>query len=115
MAAMALDPRPVDLVWRARGIEALPQLDVLHRLLVGGAPAVLLPAVDPLAGALEHVLAVGVEPHDARPLERFEAGDRRHQLHLVVGGERLAARQLALLGAHPEDRRPAARTGIAAA
>ena len=34
--------------WRAeRRIEPLPQVDVLHRLLVGGAPAVPLPAVDP--------------------------------------------------------------------
>ena len=34
------------------GVEALPQLDILHRLLVGGAPAVLLPAVDPLGDAV---------------------------------------------------------------
>ena len=40
MAGMALHPVPVDLVRRARGVEALPQVDVLHRLLVGRAPAV---------------------------------------------------------------------------
>jgi hypothetical protein len=47
MAGMALDPVPAHLMGLQRGIEALPQVDVLHRLLVGGLPAVLLPAVDP--------------------------------------------------------------------
>lgn len=44
-----------------RGVEALPQLDILDRLLVGGAPAVALPAVDPAGDALADILAVGGE------------------------------------------------------
>src|SRR5579872_2808001 len=43
MAGVALDPAPMHLVSVQRLVEALPQVDVLDRLLVGGAPAVLLP------------------------------------------------------------------------
>ena len=39
--------------WRCeRGVEPLPEVDVLHRLLVGGLPAVALPAVNPLRDAV---------------------------------------------------------------
>ena len=98
-----------------RGIEPLPQIDVLDRLLVGGAPAVPLPAVDPAGDALTHILAVGVEIDGAGPLQRFQRRDRRHQLHAVVGGVRLAALQLLLDVAEFQDRAPAARPGIARA
>ena len=53
---VALDPVPFELVRRARRVEPLPQIDILDRLLVGGLPAVLLPAVDPLGDAVPHVL-----------------------------------------------------------
>jgi len=43
-----------------RGIEPLPQIDVLDRLLVRRAPAVPLPAMDPAGDALTQILAVGV-------------------------------------------------------
>src|SRR5258707_11909195 len=120
MAAVTPHPDPVDLVRRARGVEALPQLDILHRLLVGGAPAVLLPAMDPLGDAVTHVDAVGEKAHAARSLQRLQSLDGRHQLHAVVGGGRItagefafAAPSLRLLDA--EDRAPAARSGISAA
>src|ERR1700722_15233569 len=61
VAGMTLDPVPAHLVLVQRCIEPLPKIDVLDRLLVGGAPAVLLPAVDPAGDALPHILAVGVE------------------------------------------------------
>ena len=38
VAGVALDPMPGDLVARLGRIEALPQLDVLYRLLVGRLP-----------------------------------------------------------------------------
>ena len=60
VAGVALDPVPAHLVRLQRGVEPLPQLGILHRLLVGGAPAVALPAVDPAGDALAHILAVGV-------------------------------------------------------
>src|SRR6185312_576443 len=47
VAGVALDPVPAHLMRFQRGIEPLPQFDILDRLLVGGAPAVFLPAVDP--------------------------------------------------------------------
>src|ERR1700759_734189 len=112
---MAPHPDPIDLVWRPRGVEALPQLDILHRLLVRGAPSVLLPAVDPLGDAVAHVDAVGEETHAARPLQRLQPLDGRHQLHAVVGGGRIAAGEFALPTADAQDRAPAARSGISAA
>src|SRR5690242_9814503 len=115
VAAMAFHPGPVHAMRLGGSVEALPQLDVLDRLLVGGAPAVLLPAVYPPGGALEHVFAVGVELHHAGPLESLEARDRAHQLHLVVGRRRVAARQLLLALAHTKDGRPAAGARVAAA
>src|SRR5262245_55790045 len=57
MAGMAAHPEPLDLVLAAGGVEPLPQVGVLHRLLVGRAPAAPLPVVDPLGDALLHVLA----------------------------------------------------------
>src|SRR5690349_5220461 len=112
MAGVALDPVPADLVRLQRGVETLPELDILHRLLVGGAPAVALPAVDPAGDALPDILAVGVEIDGARLLQRLERGDRRHQFHLVVGGVTLAAVQLFFLVAELQDRAPAAGPGI---
>src|SRR6202023_4347030 len=97
------------------GIKPLPEVDVLDRLLVRGAPAVLLPAMDPAGDALTDILAVGVEIDGARLLQGFERRDRRHQLHAVVGGMRLAALQFLFDIAEFQDRAPAARTGIARA
>ena len=65
--------------------------------------------------AVAQILAVGVQIDPARPLQRFERGDRRHQLHAVVGGVRLAAFELLLVIAEGQDRAPAARAGIARA
>src|SRR5690242_7631628 len=72
MAGMALDPVPANLVRLQGFVEPLPQLGVLHRLLVGGAPAISLPAVNPTGDALPHILAVGVEIDLARLFQRFQ-------------------------------------------
>src|SRR6476620_2749204 len=61
VAGVAFDPVPAYLLRLQRGIEALPEVDILDRLLVGCAPAVLLPAVDPAGDALADILAVGGE------------------------------------------------------
>jgi hypothetical protein len=42
----------MNVVRQAGGIEALPQFDILDRLLVGGAPTVFLPALYPSGGAM---------------------------------------------------------------
>ena len=63
-------PMEAHLVPFPQGVEALPQLGVLDRLLVGGLPAVLLPAVDPGRDPVAQILAVGME---STTLGRFSA------------------------------------------
>src|SRR5690242_15011173 len=53
--------------------------------------------------------------HLARPLQRFERGDRSHQLHAVVGRRIGRAEKFLFVLARAEDRAPAAGAGIAAA
>src|SRR4051812_19212955 len=115
VAGVALDPVPAHLMRFQRGIEPLPKFDVLDRLLVGGAPAVPLPTVNPAGDALTDVLAVGGEVDHARFLQRFQRRDRRHRLHAIVGGVGLAALQFLLLVAESQDGAPAAGAGIARA
>src|SRR5882724_5564767 len=115
MAGVALDPVPAHLVRLQRRIEPLPQLGVLDRLLVRGAPAVFLPAMDPAGDALAHILAVGIEIDLARLFQRLQRRDRGHQFHAVVGGMRLATLQFLFDIAEFEDRAPAAGPGIARA
>src|SRR5262245_23871693 len=115
MAGVALDPVPLDAVRAVQGVELLPEVDVLHRLLVGGAPALALPGADPLRDALLHVLRVRVDAHAARPPERLERADHRGELHAVVGGGALAAEHFPLRAVQPDDGAPAARPRIAAA
>ena len=93
MAAHPVPFDPVDAPMH-QGIKLLPQFGILHRLLARRDPALLLPAVDPFGDALTHILAIEVQRHPARPLERLQAADHRHQLHAVVGGVQLAAIQL---------------------
>src|SRR5438874_2030997 len=47
VAGMASNPVPAHVVALERGVEPLPQVDILDRLLVGCAPAVALPIADP--------------------------------------------------------------------
>src|SRR5690606_8661721 len=96
-------------------VELLPELAVLHRLPVGGAPAIALPAVDPAGNAVHDVFAVGVELDLARLLQRRQRAGRGGQLHAVVGGHGLAAMQLLDGAVVAQDGAPAARTGIARA
>src|SRR3569832_1649161 len=72
-------------------VQLLPQLHVLHRLLRRRAPALGLPALEPLGHALEDVLAVDVKRDSTRPLERTQRLDHGHELHAIVGGLALAA------------------------
>src|SRR4051794_29326972 len=115
MPGMAAHPVPLYIMLFRQLAEALPQVHVLDRLLVGGAPAAPPPVVDPGRDALLHVEGVGVQPNAAPALERFQGADHRHQLHAVVRSLRLAAVDLLLGALGPEERAPAARTGIAAA
>ncbi len=53
--------------------------------------------------------------HLAGPLQRLEGGDGTHQLHAVVGGLALAARELLARAVVIEDGAPAAGARIAGA
>ena len=72
MAAMAFHPMPFDPVRRLRLDQPLPQLGILDRLPVGGAPAVPAPAVDPFGDAVADIDAVGVELHPAGAGQRLQ-------------------------------------------
>src|SRR6267378_8471148 len=115
VAGMAAHPVPPYRVVGERGIEPLPQIDILHRLAISGLPPVAFPTLDPGHDAVAQILAVGVKVHGAGSLERLERRDRGHQLHAVVGGVRLAALELLLVVPEAEDRAPTARPGIAGA
>ena len=90
---MALYPMPVHFVPGQRLLKCLPQLGILHRLLVGGAPAMTLPSMYPFGDTVAHVNRVCIERDGARPLERVERFDGGGQFHAVVGGGGLAATQ----------------------
>src|SRR5689334_2707533 len=114
---MALDPAPLDLVAAIRDqfVELLPVLHVLDRLLGRGAPALRLPAADPLGDAHANVLAVEIERYLARPLQPPEPFDDRLQLHPVVGGVEFPAEQLFFARPRLQPCAPAAGAGIALA
>lgn len=70
VATVPLDPAPVDAVTLLRGIECLPQIDILDRLLVGSFPAVFLPAVNPGGDTVLHILRIGMQDDGARAGQR---------------------------------------------
>ena len=110
---VALHPEPLDLVPRAGRLEPLPEVDVLHRLLRRGHPAVALPAEHPLGDAAADVGAVGVEVHHHRSGERLQRHDRRGQLHPVVAGlAGLATAHLADVLTLAQHRPPSAGPGV---
>ena len=115
MAGVTAQPVPMHFVALQRRVELLPQVDVAHRLPVGGAPAIAFPDMDPFGDAAAQVLAVGMEIDDARALERLERRDGGGELHAIVGRMRLAAFELALLAVPGEHRAPAAGPRISRA
>jgi hypothetical protein len=91
--------------WRRQPIQFPPQLGVLHRLLVSGAPAAPFPGVDPLADALLHILRIGMHARMHRTLEGLQGADHGGQFHAVVGG-RPRRRTVPFRGVHPQDGTP---------
>src|SRR5439155_4973059 len=112
MTGVTLEPAPADLVARALCLELTPQVVVLHRFAAQRAPTLDLPTRQPLRDAIAQILGVGKERHLARFLERAQRFNRRFDFHAVVGGSRLATRQLPGGRAVPQHDRPAARTWI---
>src|SRR3546814_7413014 len=101
VSRMSLHPLPVNAMGAGGLKQGLPQLGILHRLAIGRAPAVALPAENPLGDAVADIDAVGVERHLAGPLQRLQALDRSGPFHAVVGGKRRAAGEFKL----PMDRK----------
>ena len=115
VAGMALYPAPLHLVQSVQRIQALPQFNVFHRLLVGRGPAACLPAVYPFGDAVLHVHAVGVDGHRTALLQGRQRLDCCRQFHAVVRRELFAAEHFFLVFTTLEPRTPAARARVAAA
>src|SRR5256885_13272153 len=76
---------PRDAVQAGEAIELAPQVDVLHRLFVGGPPAAALPVEQPLADAFLHVLRISVDLDLAGALQQLQRANDRGELHAIVG------------------------------
>src|SRR5437773_5696302 len=115
VSGVPLHPMPRDAVRGGEAIELPPQVLVLHRLLVRGAPTAALPVVQPIADAFLHVLRIGVDLDMAGVLEQLQRPYDRRELHAIVGRLRLTAEQLPFLAVHPHNGAPASGPGIALA
>ncbi len=69
--------------------------------------------MNPARDAIAHVNRIGVQIDGAGPRQRLQRADGGHQLHAVVGGQRLAARDFLLDAVEGEDGAPAAGARIA--
>src|SRR5258708_8170902 len=76
VTGMAFHPVPMHLVMLQGRVEPLPEIDVLDRFLVGGAPAVTLPPVDPFRNPLPPIFALRM-PVEDRNSTRLTS---RHQI-----------------------------------
>src|SRR5205085_11171850 len=113
---VALDLVPDHVVSARLRDEALPEVAVRHWLLARAEPAVLFPALPPaVAEAVHDVGGIGVERDRERAGNRREPFDGGAQLHALIGGVGLEAREGALVAAVEDERGPAPGTGIAAA
>src|SRR3989442_12976459 len=90
VTGMAPHPVPFHIVQGCQLVEPLPQVDILHRLLVGGAPAAALPVMHPFPDPLRHIQGIGVDLYSAGALERLEGADRRGELPPDIRGVRVA-------------------------
>ncbi len=80
-------------------LELLPKFGILDRLLIGCAPAILPPIVDPAGNSVAQIDAVGMKIDLARSLQCLEALDRGHEFHAIVGRQRFSTRQFLFAGA----------------
>ncbi len=118
MARMPFDPLPSYTVALLRRVEALPEINIFHRLFVRGLPAVALPAKDPACYAVFDIGTVGDNSQARWFFKPFQCVDRSQELHTVVRCIRFTALELALLEhGFPLDRAqkhpPASWTGVA--
>ena len=120
MPGVPLEPVPGHVVRLGQPVEHAPQVLVLDRLPVAGAPATAHPAVYPLGDTLAQVLGVGVEIHLAaaeQPFQQCQGRCRGVKFHAVVGSGRVIAAEHPFPVTPADDRAPAAgaRVGVTAA
>ncbi|QTK79382.1 hypothetical protein AT6N2_C1676 [Agrobacterium tumefaciens] len=72
MTGMALHPMQRNLMALLCGLQRLPKLDILDRLVVGGFPALLFPAEYPLGDAVLHIGAIRVKIDLAGAFQRIQ-------------------------------------------
>jgi hypothetical protein len=84
VARVPLQPMPPDLVLCRYAVEALPEIHILHRFLVGRAPAIAFPLMNPAHHSACGIFAVRVQVDQARPLERFEGRGGISSIRLFV-------------------------------
>src|SRR5438445_6029878 len=61
VAGMAPHPVPLHIVQGCQLVQPLPLVAILHRLLVGGAPAPALPVIHPFRDPPPHVQGIGMD------------------------------------------------------
>src|SRR5579883_841600 len=112
---VALGPLPLRLMLVDEPVELHPEILIIHRLLIGLAPVVPFPAVNPLRDAVLHVFGVGDDFNRALFLEPPKALDRGGKFHAIVGRMRATAVHLFLDFAEAQNAGPAAAPRIALA
>ena len=96
MARVAFDPDKRKRMRFGSLKQPLPQIDVFHGLFIGGFPAALNPAVDPvLVEGIHHILRVRVDFNLARAGKHLKCCDDAQDFHTVVGGVLVAGTELA--------------------
>src|SRR5690606_27601096 len=115
IAGVSAHPAPGNAMSVTGRIQRLPQVLVLHRLPVRGAPAARLPGRQPLLDAGAHVLRVGVQRDLDGTLQRAQRLDGRGEFHAVVGGLGIGARDLAAALAGDQHGAPPSRPRVAPA
>lgn len=70
------------------GPEPKPEVRICHRSACRRAHSAPLPTLSPGRAAIDHILAVGVDPNRSSSGKRLQNSDDRRELHFVVGGSR---------------------------
>lgn len=84
MAAMSLDPLPLNTVPGYGLVQALPEINILDRLPGCRFPTPCFPVIYPLGNSVHHVFGIRGQNHFTAPLETLQTHNRSHQLHTVI-------------------------------
>lgn len=113
VTGMAFDPMPFDVMSCYLLVQSLPQIDVFNRLLIGRAPAILPPVVDPLIDTVFNILTVSGEIHPTALIQRCQRFHGSEQFHTIIGGVAKPFTQFFAMLVEDQYRTITAGTGIA--